>query len=428
MFPGGSGRLRLVREEQPARGVLGGQPLAQRQAPTAGVLGESAASQQPGDPDAAEAAAEQESELEERREEDLLGVEIEITPAGKSSKRLSLLSGGEKSMTALAFLFAVFLARAVPLLHPRRGRGGARRPQPRPLPGAAAPLLRPRAVHRDHPPEAHDGGRRLAVRRVDGRRRRLQGALAPAARRGRPRCPRSPRSPAVCSRPRGARLERSVHRRRARCSRRLAAGHGGRRRRGRRRGGSAVAGCSGACARAWPRPARRSASEIQATLFGVLDEHTWERLEEALIMADVGARTTASVVATLESEATRGQARGRRGAQRAADRAARAGRRRSATPRIDIRAAPDGDHGRRASTAPARRRRSASSPGTCATSWACSVLLGAADTFRAAASEQLEGWARARRVRDRHRPGRVGPRARSRSRRSRRRARRTSTS
>ena len=46
--------------------------------------------------------------------EELLGVEIEITPAGKSSKRLSLLSGGEKSMTALAFLFAVFLARPCP--------------------------------------------------------------------------------------------------------------------------------------------------------------------------------------------------------------------------------------------------------------------------------------------------------------------------
>ena len=45
---------------------------------------------------------------------DLLGVEIEITPAGKSTKRLSLLSGGEKSMTALAFLFAVFLARPCP--------------------------------------------------------------------------------------------------------------------------------------------------------------------------------------------------------------------------------------------------------------------------------------------------------------------------
>ena len=51
---------------------------------------------------------------EEPKEEDLLGVEIEITPAGKEMKRLSLLSGGEKSMTALAFLFAVFLARPCP--------------------------------------------------------------------------------------------------------------------------------------------------------------------------------------------------------------------------------------------------------------------------------------------------------------------------
>lgn len=42
------------------------------------------------------------------------GVEIEITPAGKSMKRLSLLSGGEKTMTAIAFLFSVFLARPCP--------------------------------------------------------------------------------------------------------------------------------------------------------------------------------------------------------------------------------------------------------------------------------------------------------------------------
>src|SRR5580698_4745360 len=45
-------------------------------------------------------------------------------------------------------------------------------------------------------------------------------------------------------------------------------------------------------------------SEIQATLFVTLDEHTWERLEEALIMADVGASTTALVVETLEREAS----------------------------------------------------------------------------------------------------------------------------
>ena len=55
-----------------------------------------------------------EAETEETPEEDLTGVEIEITPAGKSMKRLTLLSGGEKSMTALAFLFAVFLARPCP--------------------------------------------------------------------------------------------------------------------------------------------------------------------------------------------------------------------------------------------------------------------------------------------------------------------------
>jgi len=62
-----------------------------------------------------ETEAEREAEgFDIQDKNDLLGVEIEITPAGKSSKRLSLLSGGEKSMTALAFLFAVFLARPCP--------------------------------------------------------------------------------------------------------------------------------------------------------------------------------------------------------------------------------------------------------------------------------------------------------------------------
>ena len=37
-------------------------------------------------------------------------------------------------------------------------------------------------------------------------------------------------------------------------------------------------------------------SEIQATLFEDLSDETWERLEEALIYADVGAGTTAQVV------------------------------------------------------------------------------------------------------------------------------------
>ncbi len=102
LFPGGRGRLRLVREDAGPRSVLGGRPAE------TGT-----------DADAAEAAAEAEGEAEARArdgedEDERLGVEIEITPAGKSMKRLSLLSGGEKSMTALAFLFAVFLARPCP--------------------------------------------------------------------------------------------------------------------------------------------------------------------------------------------------------------------------------------------------------------------------------------------------------------------------
>ena len=37
-----------------------------------------------------------------------------MTPAGKATRRLSLLSGGEKALVALAFVFAVFLARPSP--------------------------------------------------------------------------------------------------------------------------------------------------------------------------------------------------------------------------------------------------------------------------------------------------------------------------
>jgi chromosome segregation protein len=48
--------------------------------------------------------------------DDLLntGVEVEARPSGKNVKKLSLLSGGERSLTALAFLFAVFRSRPSP--------------------------------------------------------------------------------------------------------------------------------------------------------------------------------------------------------------------------------------------------------------------------------------------------------------------------
>jgi fused signal recognition particle receptor len=131
-------------------------------------------------------------------------------------------------------------------------------------------------------------------------------------------------------------------------------------------------------------------SEIHATLLGTLDEHTWERLEEALIAADVGAATTASVVAMLEAEAgagklSGGEALSERLIELLAD-AARVGE-----ARIDIRSKPTvimavGVNGTGKTTTIGKL------------AWQLgqldrTVLLAAADTYRAAAREQLEGWA-----------------------------------
>ena len=132
-------------------------------------------------------------------------------------------------------------------------------------------------------------------------------------------------------------------------------------------------------------------SEIQATLFGVLDEETWERLEEALIMADVGASTTASVVGTLEAEVGEGKLEGGE-ALRERLIALLAETARVGEGRIDIRSKPTviiavGVNGTGKTTTIGKL------------AWHLrhelgrSVLLGAADTFRAAAGEQLEGWA-----------------------------------
>jgi chromosome segregation ATPase len=90
LFPGGRGRLRRV-SLQPVREAE--RPAGEQEVPSEDV----------------EPEAEDE---EEPREE--LGVEIEVTPAGKSTRKLSLLSGGEKSLVALSFVFAVFLARPCP--------------------------------------------------------------------------------------------------------------------------------------------------------------------------------------------------------------------------------------------------------------------------------------------------------------------------
>ena len=131
-------------------------------------------------------------------------------------------------------------------------------------------------------------------------------------------------------------------------------------------------------------------SEIQATLFEDLDETTWERLEEALIYADVGAATTAKVVSQLEQEATAGGISGgealtQRLCTLLADLA------RTGEDRIDLRPEPTvilvaGVNGTGKTTTVGKLAwHLAQQAGR-------SVVLGAADTFRAAGVEQLEMW------------------------------------
>jgi chromosome segregation protein len=54
------------------------------------------------------------TEPEDGDDDDLPGIEVELRPAGKKVTRLSLLSGGEKALGAISFLFALFLARPCP--------------------------------------------------------------------------------------------------------------------------------------------------------------------------------------------------------------------------------------------------------------------------------------------------------------------------
>ncbi|MGB2695972.1 MAG: AAA family ATPase [Dehalococcoidia bacterium] len=104
LFPGGHGRLRRVSPQTP-KVVLGGQQEGQAEDGVDAVETD-ADGEASGAELAAKAAADPKDETP--------GIEIEVTPAGKVPKRLSLLSGGEKSLVALSFMFAVFLARPCP--------------------------------------------------------------------------------------------------------------------------------------------------------------------------------------------------------------------------------------------------------------------------------------------------------------------------
>ncbi|MDP9187858.1 MAG: AAA family ATPase, partial [Actinomycetota bacterium] len=91
LFPGGRGRLRRVDAAPKAVPAPNGQ-----------------------NGDGTEVEAEDDADAYGAPKDEAWGVEIEVTPAGKSTRRLSLLSGGEKSLVAIAFVFAVLMARPCP--------------------------------------------------------------------------------------------------------------------------------------------------------------------------------------------------------------------------------------------------------------------------------------------------------------------------
>ena len=135
--------------------------------------------------------------------------------------------------------------------------------------------------------------------------------------------------------------------------------------------------------------------QLSAGLRDKLEAGDWEALEEALIMGDVGAGTTAAVVEALERVAREERLGGEALRERLATLLAASARGGEDAPdaRIDLRAMPTvilmvGVNGTGKTTTLGKL------------AWqlrehfGLRVLLGAADTYRAAATEQLEGWAR----------------------------------
>ena len=113
------------------------------------------------------------------------GIEIEAKPSGKNVRKLSLLSGGERSLTALAFLFAVFRSRPSPFYVMDEVEAALDDVNLHRFLDLVARVPRRGAAHHRQPPEAHDGGRRLPLRRHDGARRLVEGRLGAGDRRAR---------------------------------------------------------------------------------------------------------------------------------------------------------------------------------------------------------------------------------------------------
>jgi fused signal recognition particle receptor len=135
------------------------------------------------------------------------------------------------------------------------------------------------------------------------------------------------------------------------------------------------------------------AEEISASVFEKIDDETWEHLEEALILADVGAPTTAAVVEKLEHEVDSGAvpAEGEPIRARLIEMLAEVAS--TARAKIDLSAQPAvlmmvGVNGTGKTTTIGKIAWHLSKE------FGLSVVMGAGDTYRAAAAEQLAEWAK----------------------------------
>src|SRR5215213_9505834 len=132
-------------------------------------------------------------------------------------------------------------------------------------------------------------------------------------------------------------------------------------------------------------------AELQATMFQSLDDEAFERLEETLIYADVGAPTTARIVERLEGEAAGGELAGgedltRRLRELLADTARLDGDTIPLTGRPTVILVTGVNGSGKTTTIGKMAWHLQKELGR-------SVLLAAGDTFRAAAAEQLTLWA-----------------------------------
>ena len=109
------------------------------------------------------------------------GIDVEARPAGKKVKRLSLLSGGERSLVAVAFLVSLFIARPSPFYILDEVEAALDDTNLGRLLDIYTELRGQQPAPGHHPPEADDGDRRRALRRDHARRRRLRRHLAAPA-------------------------------------------------------------------------------------------------------------------------------------------------------------------------------------------------------------------------------------------------------